>query len=67
MKRTTTKTIRIDMESHRVLSDLAKQFSKCKGQKYSIADVVRVGITLAARHVSKANRTIAINPSNQDE
>lgn len=55
------------MESHRVLSDLAKQFSKCKGQKYSIADVVRVGITLAARHVSKANRTIAINPSNQDE
>lgn len=46
-------TVRIDAASHAALADLAARFNRVTGNHHSLADMVRVGITLSARHISE--------------
>jgi hypothetical protein len=48
-----TTTVRIDMESHRALKELARRWKALKGVHCSIVDVVRMGIALTAKSIDK--------------
>lgn len=52
-KPSSSRTVRIDRASHAALRELARRFAEREKRHYSIADIVRVGITLAARHIER--------------
>jgi hypothetical protein len=53
MDEKTNTTVRIDMESHRALKELARRWSALKGVHCSLVDVVRMGIALTAKSIDK--------------
>lgn len=52
-----TRTIRVDAESHRALCDLQLRYEQRWGTHVSLADLVRMGISLLNRDIANRERT----------
>lgn len=69
MPRKPTKTIRIDLQTHFDLQELARRYGNHYGRHHSLADMIRIGVTLSMsdylrrEHASSGHRT----PAERDE
>jgi hypothetical protein len=52
-----TRTIRVDAESHRALYELQIRYEQRWGTHVSLADLVRMGISLLNRDIANRERT----------
>jgi len=59
MPRKPTTTVRVDLDSHIELRRLARLYQKEWGRYISIADVVRVGITLSNKELLKRKEEVS--------
>jgi Arc/MetJ-type ribon-helix-helix transcriptional regulator len=48
MGRRPTKTVRVDMQTHDDLKALASKYRQASGRYHSLADMIRIGLTLSA-------------------
>jgi hypothetical protein len=51
-----TRTVRVDLQTHADLRRLASEWSAQLGMRLSVADVVRMGVTLLALRRRRMNR-----------
>lgn len=57
MPRSSSRTIRVDRDSHAALRDLSRRYREEWGVHVSLADLIRMGISLLNRDIANRERT----------